>query len=182
MFTCPECEQSINQSSEECPYCGADLNSYVAAGDAKPARKSVFRIVLMWGILLAIVWAIAWFAVPWRLSGTKPSAEADARDALAAVRQSLMTYQGSEGTFPPSLEALGDSVRAAAREALSAHYTLEYTSGKPDVEGHVRTFTLLARPGNFGYRNFYLDETGVLRATTEDRPATAQDPPLKPSL
>ena len=44
--------------------------------------------------------------------------------------------------------------------------------------GRVHNFVLLARPGNYGYRNFYLDETGVLRATQENRPATAQDPPL----
>lgn len=182
MFTCPECEQPVNQSNEECPYCGADLASSAVAGDVKPARKSGFRIFLMGGMLLAILWAIAWFALPWRLAGTKPSAEADARDALAAVRETLMTYQASEGTFPPSLEALGDSVRTAAQKAQSAHYTLEYTPGQFNAEGRVKSFTLLARPGNFGYRNFYTDETGVFRATSEDRPATAQDPPLKSGL
>jgi hypothetical protein len=182
MFTCPECEQAINQSSEECPYCGADLISSVVAGDVKPAGKNTTRIVLLWGTLLAILWAIAWFALPWRLAGTKPSAEAHARDSLAAVRETLMAYHASEGTFPPSLEALGDPVRAAAQKAQSAHYTLQYTPGKPNAEGRVKTFTLIARPGNFGYLNFFTDETGVFRATNEDRPATAQDPPLKPNF
>jgi len=32
------------------------------------------------------------------------------------------------------------------------------------------------RAGNYGYRNFYADETGVIRATRENRPATPQDP------
>lgn len=181
MFACPECDQSINQSSEECPYCGADLTSPIFAWDAKPARKSTTRILLSWGILLAILWAIAWFSFPWRLAGTKPTAEANARGALAAVREALMNYQASEGSFPASLESLGDSVRAAAQKAQSARYTLEYLPGKPDPEGRVKTFTLLARPGNFGYLNFYTDETGVFRATSKDRPATAQDPPFKPT-
>jgi hypothetical protein len=182
MFSCPECDQSINQSSEECPYCGADLISPIFTEDAKPARKSKTRILMMWGILLAILWAIAWFAFPWRLAGTKVTAESNARDALDSVREALMTYQASEGSFPTSLESLGDSVRAAAQKAQSAHYTLEYTPGKTNSEGRVKTFMLLARPGNFGYLNFYTDETGVFRATSEDRPATAQDPPLKPKL
>jgi hypothetical protein len=180
MFSCPECDQSINQSSEDCPFCGADLTSPIFAGDPKPARKSRMRIVLTWGILLATLWAIAWFAFPWRLTGTKPTAESNARDALAAVRQSLMAYQASEDSFPASLESLGDSVRAAAQKAQSARYTLEYAPGKPNSDGRVKTFTLLARPGNFGYLNFYTDETGVFRATREDRPATSQDPPFKP--
>ena len=127
------------------------------------------------------MWAIAWFAFPWRLAGTKRTAEANARDALAAVREALMNYQASEGSFPASLESLGDSVRAAAQKAQSARYTLEYLPGKPDSEGRMKIFTLLARPGNFGYLNFYTDETGVFRATSEDRPATAQDPPFKPT-
>jgi hypothetical protein len=37
---------------------------------------------------------------------------------------------------------------------------------------------LVARAGNFGYLNFYVDQTGVTRATSEDRAATAQDAPL----
>jgi hypothetical protein len=182
MFTCPECEQSINQSSEECPYCGADLASAICSEEAKPARKSKARILLMGGILLAFLWAIGWFAVPWRLTGTKPMAETHAKEALISVRDALMAYQAAEGSFPSSLEPLGDAVRAPAQKAQSARYTLEYTPGKPNAEGRVRTFTLLARPGNFSYLNFYTDETGVFRATSEDRPATAQDAPIKPSL
>ena len=85
MFTCPECEQSINQSSEACPYCGAELNSSSGAGEAAPARKNKTRILVMWVMLLAILWAIAWFAFPWRLAGTKSSAESQARDALAEL-------------------------------------------------------------------------------------------------
>jgi len=39
------------------------------------------------------------------------------------------------------------------------------------------TLDFTALSGNYGYRGFYTDETGVLRATRENRPATAQDPP-----
>jgi hypothetical protein len=42
----------------------------------------------------------------------------------------------------------------------------------------VHNYPLLARPGNYRYRNFYSDATGVVRATREDRPATPQDPPI----
>jgi hypothetical protein len=41
---------------------------------------------------------------------------------------------------------------------------------------------LTARAGNFGYLNFYTDESGVLRFTVENRAATVQDPPVKGNL
>ncbi len=53
---------------------------------------------------------------------------------------------------------------------------MEYTPGPAGADGRVHNYILLARPGNYGYRNFYTDESGVLRATRENRAATAQDP------
>jgi len=184
MYTCRDCEQTINQATEVCPYCGADLTAPAASGEpATPGKKpSATRITLILGIVLTIFWAVAWFAIPWRLSGSKPEAQAHARDGLATVQEALTAYQASEGSFPSSLEALGDGVRAAAQKVQSGHYTLQYTPGKPDADGRIESYTLIARSGNFGYLNFYTDESGVFRVTAENRAATVQDPPLKGNL
>src|SRR5580693_6230895 len=177
MYSCPECEQLINQASEICPYCGADQKALadtellLAGKNPKPTKANYKRVAVVCGILLATLWAIAWFAVPWKLSGSKTEAETRARESMAA-------FQQSEGSAPPSLETLGDTVRKAAQSAQLAHYTLQYTPGKPDPAGRVTAYTLTARAGNFGYRSFYTDESATLRATTEDRAATVQDPPL----
>jgi type II secretory pathway pseudopilin PulG len=186
MYSCPECEQLINQASEVCPYCGADQkaaaeNELLLAGKSpKPAKTNYKRVALVCGILLAILWAIAWFAVPWKLSGSKTEAEARARESLATIQQAITSYQRSEASAPPSLETLGDAVRQAAQSAQQAHYTLQYTPGKPDPAGRITAYTLTARAGNFGYRSFYTDESATVRGTTEDRLATVQDPPLNP--
>lgn len=186
MFTCPECEQAINQASPACPYCGADLTnapdgSEFANIGAQKKKISPGRIAILLGVFLAILGATAWLALPWKISGTQPDAEAHARDAIAGIQEALSTYQSSEGNFPSSLEALGDRVRLAAETAQSAHYTMQYAPGRPDAEGHVKSYMLTARAGNFGYANFYADESGVLRATREDRAATVQDLPAKPN-
>src|SRR3984893_2523150 len=186
MYSCPECEQLINQASEVCPYCGADQkalaeNELLLAGKTpEPTKTNYKRVVLVCGILLAILWAIAWFAVPWQLSGSKIEAEAHARESLAAIQQAINTYQQSEGSVPPSLETLGDTVRKAAQSAQLVHYTLQYTPGKPDPNGRIIASPLTARAENFGYRNFYADEPAIVRVTPKDRPATVQDPPLNP--
>ena len=186
MYSCPECEQLINQASEVCPYCGADqkaladTESLLAGKTPKSTKANYKRVAVVCGILLATLWAIAWFAVPWKLSGSKTEAEARARESLAAIQQAINTYQQSEESAPPSLETLGETVRKAAQSAQLAHYTVQYTPGRPDLAGRVTAYTLTARAGNFSYRSFYTDESAIVRATTEDRAATVQDAPLNP--
>src|ERR1700685_4533987 len=120
MYSCPECEQLINQASEVCPYCGADQKALadtellLAGKTPKPAKTNYKRVAVVCSILLAILWAIAWFAVPWKLSGSKPEAEARARESLAAIQQAINTYQQSEGSAPPSLDTLSATARNAS--------------------------------------------------------------------
>jgi hypothetical protein len=54
---------------------------------------------------------------------------------------------------------------------------VQYTPGPVDADGTIRTFALQARAGNYGFRNFFLDDTGILRSTRESRAATSEDPP-----
>lgn len=179
MYTCRECEQTINQATEVCPYCGADLTAPLADESATPAKKSSpTRIIIILGIVVAFLWAVAWFAVPWRITGSKLESEARARDSLVVIQSVLAAYQASEGRFPASLDALGDRVRAAAQMAQSANYALDYAPGKPGASGRIRSYALMARSGKFGHLNFYTDETGILRATAEGCAATVQDPPF----
>jgi len=140
------------------------------------------RVVILLGVFLAILAGTAWFALPWKISGTKLEAEGRARQALAAIQQTLAVYQNSEDGFPSSLEGLGDRVRFEAERAQAVHYTLQYTPGKLDAAGHLKSYTLTARAGNFGYMNFYTDESGILRGTNENRPASVQDPPITPEM
>src|SRR5258706_14696076 len=56
MYNCRECENEINQATEICPHCGADLTMSVAG--SQPATKpSLQKILLRWGFLLAVFFA-----------------------------------------------------------------------------------------------------------------------------
>ncbi|MGH9774877.1 MAG: hypothetical protein ACRD50_08000 [Candidatus Acidiferrales bacterium] len=179
MYVCPKCEQPINQASELCPYCGADLTPTPEDESGQPAKKkNPLRIVLLWGVLLGCLWAVVWFSLPLRYVNPAAQAESRARDALADVHSALATYAASEGTFPDSLEVLGARVRNDAQWAQSAGYILDYSAAAPGPDGRVQNYSLTARPGNYGYLNYFTDSTGVLRSTRENRPATALDPPL----
>lgn len=176
MFTCRECERPINQASEICPYCGADLTQSAELEEPSPPR-SLRSILTRWGVVVltlsVALWAFFHYVLP-----REPAARAEAVAAgsLGDVGSALAAYAGAQGgSYPPQLEALGEHARGPAQKALSGGYRLEYTPGPPGTDGAVRTFTLLARPGNYGYRSFYMDQSGVVRSTRENRPATAQD-------
>ena len=187
MYTCRECEREVNQATEICPYCGADLTDAGLPQSAEPAKKrSLASILLRWGILLlalsVALWGFLWYILPERAGPRLAAARAEgqAMEALIEVRAALLDYAAAQGgSYPASLEVLGDRARGPAQKALSEGYRVQYTAGPVGSDGVVRNYVLLARPGNYGYRNFYMDETGVLRATPENRLATAQDSPVQ---
>ncbi len=183
MYTCRECEREINQATEICPYCGADLTDAGLPQPTEPAKKrSLASGLLRWAVLLAVLtgglWGFLWYILPERAGNPAARSEAQAKGALGEVRAALAAYAAAQGGYPASLEALGDRARGPAQKALSEGYQVQYTPGPAGSDGVVHSYALRARPGNYSYRNFYTDETGVLRATQENRPATAQDPPI----
>ncbi|MFY9529061.1 MAG: hypothetical protein WBC04_04030 [Candidatus Acidiferrales bacterium] len=178
MYVCRECDKPINQASEICPYCGADLTAAPPDETTKPKKRSLVKVIFYWGIVIGSLWAIVWFALPLRFVNPSAQAESRALEAMSNLRAALHSYAAAEGGYPASLEALGEPARTAAQWAQSAGFELQYAPAQADSEGRVKNYTLLARPGNYGFRNFFSDESGVIRATHENRPATAQDPPV----
>lgn len=177
MYSCRECEREINLASEVCPYCGADLTVTETAPAAKPGvAKRAIRWTLLLGGLCAFLWYILF--LPLRSGDPRGQAERVADQSLREVSRALATYaQSRDGRFPQSLEDLGEQARLPARRALSEGYQLQYLPVEPADNAGISRYALLGQPGNYSYLHFYLDETGVLRATRENRAATAQDPP-----
>lgn len=184
MYTCRECEHVINQATELCPYCGTDLTAPTGGELEEPVgKKSLASILFRWVMLLValtgMLWAFLWYVLPEKKSDSAQQAETQAVQALRELREALADYAAAQGgSFPASLEQLGETPRGSAQKALSRGYLLHYTPGPAGRDGVIHTYSVLARAGNYGYRNFYTDETGVFRATRENRAATAQDPPM----
>ncbi len=179
MYVCPACERPINQATEICPYCGTDLVNLAAdASENPPEKPNLLAIIARWGILLAAMWGFLWFIMPERSTDRRAQAESKAVTAIREIQSVIENYALARGSFPASLEALGERIRPAAQQAQSEGYRLLYSPGHPAPDGTTRSYSLEARAGNYGYRNFYTDESGVLRATDENRPANAQDPPV----
>lgn len=96
---------------------------------------------------------------------------------------SLLALGPSASNQPPSVSAasLIDSVVAGGRKH---DYTYSYSPGPRNASGRITTYTVLARPVKFGIwegtgtRDYFTDESGIIRWTSEDRPAIAKDPAL----
>lgn len=60
-------------------------------------------------------------------------------------------------------------------------YRFTYRPGPPDTKGNISGYIFTARPmqyGKTGKLSIYCDETAIIRGTSENRAATAKDPPL----
>jgi hypothetical protein len=184
MYTCRECENEINQATEICPHCGADLTELPDEGASERKKPSMRQALLRWGVLLAVllgaIWSFLWFVVTPRSGQAALQAENHAVEAIDELRVALTAYAGAEaGGYPQNLEPLGPPARLAAQLAQSDGYQIQYTPGPPDANGTIRTYSIEARAGNYGYRSFYTDITGVIRGTSENRAATNLDPPIR---
>jgi len=64
MYTCRECDDEINEGTEICPHCGADLTILTAserAAQKMPLRKILVRWVPLIGVLIGALWIFIWF-------------------------------------------------------------------------------------------------------------------------
>lgn len=82
---------------------------------------------------------------------------------------------GSPGA---SAANLLDAAAAAGNNRL---YTFTYIPGPPDAEGRIASYTLTAHPSDprcKGWLSFFTSDSGVIRSTSDARPATEDDPPI----
>ncbi len=160
-----------------------------------PRQVSVAKAVLnanlaSYALLLLVTWSVGWNA-------SRPDYSLSWGPALRSVRDidtAEITYASTYGHgYSPTLAALGPPPRgetpSEAHAGLIDHelatgksigYTFTYTPGPRDAKGEIQTYTLTASPLKYeeSRRSFFSDHTGVIRETSEDRPATANDTPV----
>lgn len=178
MFTCPGCERPINSASEVCPYCGADLAPEPPATQRNRQRKGLIYTLLGAAAIIGVVWGMVWFVLPKSDVPSHAEAESGAMGALREAAGVLTAYDKRQGTYPNTIVEVSSQAQGAYAAARSEGYYLVYQPGPVGSDGDIHSFILLARPEYYGFLNFYLDQTGVIRATHQDREATAHDPPV----
>jgi hypothetical protein len=129
--------------------------------------------------LIGAIWTFILYVAAPRAGAGAQQAETRAVQAMDDIRALLSNYAAAQdGAYPKTLEPLGELARQAAQMAQAEGYELQYTPGPADADAVIHSFALEARPGNYGYRSFYTDISGLIRSTTENRSATSRDPPI----
>ena len=187
MASCWSCLVALEQGEKLCPLCGADQSRPVAIVNPDiPPPVTAKSFLQHWGSVIVTIafFALAVTGIVWHyfggLNATPASRAAEvAATSLRDVRVELSAYSVfAKGQYPATLDSLGALASQSAQTALNEGYELSYSPQAPSGEGVFRGFVLLARPRNGVYPNLYDDESGVVRATVENRPATSQDPPF----
>jgi hypothetical protein len=136
------------------------------------------------------------------LGGSAEDAEDNVQNERAAVgvvrtlNTALVVYNRTYKTgYALSLGVLGSPrdgetvgpwaanlVDSTVERGVRQGYKFIYRPGPEDSEGRIRAYTVTARPmkyGETGKLSVFTDESGIIRATRENREATAKDPPLQ---
>jgi hypothetical protein len=126
----------------------------------------------------------------------QPGSAANQASAVGALR----TFNTAEVTyasiythgFSPDLKSLGRAsgtpsesnaglIDPTLTSGTRNGYKFLYTPGPKDSSGTITTYSIVARPvefGRTGHNSYYTDQSCVIRSTDEDRAASRDDPPL----
>lgn len=187
MTTCWSCLIILEEGAKVCRLCGADQTRPVAFIDIHaPQPRTLKSFFHDWGMAIFIITVavggmtgILWHSFGgYSRSPSLQAAEVTAK-SLQEIREALSGYAlTANDAYPATLDLLGGRTSLPTENASSAGYILSYSPQTTAGDGVLRGFVLLARPQESGYLNLYINETGVVRATEENRPATGRDPPL----
>lgn len=159
------------------------------ADDTRTLWRGLVRSVICLALFLLSVNVFGSLFQPHRFNS-----ESSAIGSLRTINTSEVTYSSTytEG-FSTTLAALGGAATAIATSSTAGliddmlaggeknRYTFTYVPGARDTDGKIETYTISARPildcqGHLP--SYFTNQTGVIRMTKENRPATAKDPPL----
>jgi hypothetical protein len=186
MSSCWSCWVILEHGATVCPTCCADQTRPVHFVDPNlqpPVAQT--HVVQKWEIVIAVIvlFVASLGGILWHYFGEihiSPASQAERVTAksLRELREALSTYAlTTKDSYPATLNAVGDRASLPLQAALIAGYRLEYTPKSSSGEAASRGFVILARPETTGLLDLRIDESGVVRATEENRPATAWDSP-----
>jgi hypothetical protein len=186
MVSCWSCLVILEKGGTVCPMCGADQTRPVQFVDPDlPSPATATHLFQGWKttVIVVAVLVVSMGGILWHHFGEasiSPASQAAgvAAKSLMQVREALSTYViSTEGGYPKTLNVIGDKASPPLYAALTAGYRLDYSSKSSSSDAVSNGFVILAPPEKSGFPNLRIDESGVVRVTVENRPATAQDPP-----
>ena len=140
-------------------------------------------------IVIAIILIILSIALPKMSQSQMHAREMGAIATLKTINTVQIQYQSQFGQYATSLPQLGPPAGAGSNEGAQAANLISSNLASGSSGGYNYTvtqtptgFAAVAVPkvyNNTGRRSFYLDQTGIIRESTTQEPATANSPEMK---
>jgi type IV pilus assembly protein PilA len=123
-------------------------------------------------IVVAIILIIAAIAIPNLLRSKMAANEASAVGSMRTLNTASVAYSTTYGTYPPGLPNLGpatspsstsaDLIDSVLSSGSKSGYTFSWTAGASNLSYSITAVPSTA--GVTGQRDFYTDQSGVIRA------------------
>lgn len=146
----------------------------------RPGRGgAIFAIV----VVVAVLLGLGAVSVQTLLKDRRDQNERTAIQTIRSINTALYKHREARpDTYPKSLAELTDLdplLKCGQAECPKSGYRFKYELLPPTNMGP--RYVIQVRPddyANTGVQSFYSDESGVVRATTDNRPASAGDGPV----
>jgi type IV pilus assembly protein PilA len=143
-------------------------------------------------IVVAIILIIAAIAIPNLMRAKMSANEASAAGSLRTINTQAVSYMTTFGGYPAALANLGPPAGGAAPSLATAGlidavlaagtksgYDFVFTGAGPNAAGLNQTYTSTAvHQANTGIRNYFSDQSGVIRFTTDGTTPTVASSPM----
>lgn len=135
-------------------------------------------------IVIAIILILITVAVPQHQKAQIMAREMAASKAVQTIQTVEVMYQSQYGRFAQTLRELGPPESGASSAASAGLISGALASGTVGgyqftLTGTADSYAIGAAPvafGSSGVKSFFLDQSGILRATDTQAPATASSP------
>jgi hypothetical protein len=170
-------------------YAGIQGILAISAGRAAwtmPGAESIWRLLfgstVRVGLYLLVLLLIA--LVPQPMIGRQPSEEARAIGQLRMLGSGQQAYESlhpERGYAATVEELMAENFISPGAMVSTRWYRFTLTAGAQDLSGRISSYQAWAtrlEPRHM-CRSYFTDESGIIRVTKEDRPATAADRALQ---
>lgn len=156
------------------------MNQVPNAPFGRPGRGgAIFAIV----VVVAVICGLGAVSVRTLVRDRRDQNERTAIQTIRTINTALYKHlQSRPDNYPRSLSELADveaQLKCGEAECLKSGYRYRYELLPPTNMGP--RYVIQVRPNkyeNTGVQSFYSDESGVIRATPDNRPASAGDGPV----
>ena len=173
---------------------GAAIKTYYSMAREKSDRRILLNRALRL-VLYPVVLVLAAVQMPSIFPPRIRPGQASAVGCLRTINTAEETYRATyKKGYSPTLKALAPPSNGAPASPAAAGliddvlasgrktgYTFTYTPGPVNSAGQITTYSVTAVPSDptcTQWGRHFTDETGIIRQTLDNRPATAQDPPI----